>query len=306
MTPDQIALLADTRLSPEARVMGLLLSLTEGIELPYAELRGFLRVGADRVKRAALELEDSGWSERRPGGRGHGDTFSVIESDRVPETTQAIRDAFRAALFDRVGEITPSIYRDTETGGGKNDRGTETTPPKPFRGTLQGGSKAAVVVVDDEGSSTPLNPPTEFDPKAEAALAQHATRLAGCRGALRDYLVTRVPPASQLGYVQTIASWLDGGLPPRGLIQHPRPTKLLATALNELAAQDEQSMKNRVGDIRNLRTKVEILARQKANHEHDDSRAPSRRAPAAAGVESGSGTNPSPQADRRLRGYGAG
>jgi len=110
-----------------------------------------------------------------------------------------------------------------------------------------------------------------LDPKADEAIERHGEKLAGCRGALRDYLAQRVHPPRQYAYVQKIAGWLDGldpsvfRLPDGTTLPADGRTGLLADALNDLAASDERCMKRPAGDPANLRTKISVLLAQRCD-----------------------------------------
>lgn len=124
--------------------------------------------------------------------------------------------------------------------------------------------------IEDEGDDaiTPVVPLLVVSAETDAAIEQHAERLAGCRGALRDYLRKRVHPDRQTSYVHDVAGKLGGlGFTWRNQDGRPVPKDewpgLFAAALNELAATDEETeYRYPPGDPRNVRTKLGILVGQ--------------------------------------------
>lgn len=124
------------------------------------------------------------------------------------------------------------------------------------------------VVVERKIEVLPPSPPlvNPLSVKAMQAISDAGTKLAGCRDALRDYLQARVPEGRQYAYVQSVISWLDN---PKQVFQQsdgmPVPdgerVKLLAVALNEMAASDETGYAAPSGDVRNVKNKVFILSR---------------------------------------------
>lgn len=89
--------------------------------------------------------------------------------------------------------------------------------------------------------------------------------------ALDAYLAARgVSAVSAHAYRATVGGWLDGMDPsvwrPRGLPAVPPEDRraLVVTALRELLAGDENGMAGGPGHTRNLRTKIQILARMRA------------------------------------------
>jgi hypothetical protein len=131
-----------------------------------------------------------------------------------------------------------------------------------------GGGKAPVVVGEGEDTTNPLSPPVRFPlhVKAMQAISVSSGKLEGCRGALVDYLQSRVASDRQYAYVQSVVSWIDNpnqvfqtgdGTP----VPPPERVKLLAVALNEMAASDESKYHAPVGDVRNVRSKLSALAK---------------------------------------------
>ena len=264
-------LLRDARLSDAARILGLHLSmLGEGDhELSFDALAAIVHgtPQTETIGKHMRQLTVHGYAERTSGG----------------------------------GRGSPR-YRWHESSAPKKI-GPEQSLPRNFS------AQSDTVVVDDEDKQIPPIVPPKLDDRTEKALDQHAGKLTGCRGALRDYLTANVPtPTRRYAYVHTIATWLDGGDPNvwrladgSGLPPPERPA-LLATALNELAAGDEKMMKRPIGDPANLRTKINILLRQRNDHERRNGGTGHNGGRAAGQGSSSAGTGGG-QAERRRRGY---
>jgi hypothetical protein len=237
-------LLADSRLSDAARVLGLTLSTLEGPqETPYEALAVYLHgtPNRDTVGRHLRQLLLYGYVRKASSG-GSG-----------------------SPVYEWIGEPAESLPA-------KIHAQTNSLPVKIHAqdGFARENSRAEhpVVVVGEVVDITPLPPlPAEpdgnpIDPRAVAAIEAAGEHLAGCRGALVDYLRARVPLALQYAYVQTVHAWAANPLAtfrrPDG---HPVPegerARLLAVALNEMAATDEGTRKYRPGDPANLRTKLQ-------------------------------------------------
>ena len=271
----EMTLLVDARLSADARVLGLYIaSKGEGAhEIGREELGDVLgnEVHPERVRRAVSQLERQHYLERRAGGRGHADSFTL-----------RIVDNFKGTDF-----VEPNGNKDTRNEEPKPDRLRETS------------NLNAIVVEGDDVEEPPIVP---LGPKAEQAMARYGDKLAGCRGALRDYLAHHLDADfRRYSYIQTVASWLDDAEPsvwrtPTGSwLPHAERPALLAAALNELAAGDERKMKRPVGDPGNLKTKINILIRQA--HNGREQRGDTR----GAGSE-GTGA-PTDEQPRRRRGF---
>jgi hypothetical protein len=243
------AILSDNRLSEGARIIGLWLTSQEPdadgwVELRFDAVRAILYgfPGDDAIRRHLRMLRGSGWAERKPGGKARGDLYRIL--DYAPEHTLKDRLGLSHTLKpDRLG-LEPSL-------------------------SPRSSSKEKAVV------EPPISPLPISD-AATKALDQHDNLLSGCRGALADYLTASVPPPKQQPYIQSLATYLNGfGFQWRNAegatIPKDQRTGIIAAALNELGSQDETSMKNPVGDIRNLRTKLGILARDygRTNGRHD-------------------------------------
>lgn len=124
------------------------------------------------------------------------------------------------------------------------------------------------LVVEEGEVVNPLSPPDDhpLSVRAMQAISDAAEKLAGCRGSLVDYLHARVPEPRQYGYVQSVVSWLDNPAQAfrgssGGVIPAEERVKILAVALNEMAASDESKYAAPVGDVRNVKNKVSALAK---------------------------------------------
>jgi hypothetical protein len=87
MTPEELALLRDSRLSPAARVCGLYIAghQDEWVEVSRDDYRRLLcGAGRERVYKALGELELWGYVDRRVGGKGHSDSFRFSGRKTVP------------------------------------------------------------------------------------------------------------------------------------------------------------------------------------------------------------------------------
>jgi hypothetical protein len=96
MKREYMNLLLDASLSTDARVLGLYVAtLGDGAhEVERDVFRRLLHGPAskDRVGRALGELELRGWVDRKPGGRGHSDSFSftVASSETVSDSVNEL------------------------------------------------------------------------------------------------------------------------------------------------------------------------------------------------------------------------
>lgn len=238
---DLMAVVADQGLTDAARVIAVRL-YAMGEHWSELSPDDFSRMIAgypqrDTVRKHLRQLEMAGYIERKAGGKGRSDLFRFAYSVGAESHSNA----------DRVGESSEP-----------NAIESENNP------TLS----APVVVDVDEGSTPSISPPLLSD-RVTRAIDTAGDKLAGCRGALRDYLLARVPgEPRQYGYVQTLVGWIDGTDPsvwrkPDGSKVAPDDrTPLLAAALNELAASDEGTFKRPKGEPANLKTKINILLKQ--------------------------------------------
>lgn len=276
MTETQLALLADNSLSDTARMIGLWVSLRESgddrwVELTFDDVRVFLHdyPPDSAIRRHLSMLTGSGWLERKPGGRGHGDRFRLQPrstlSDRLGRSLTLKPDSLqpRSSLSDTV--VRSTVVRSTS--------------------------------VDDSGAHVEQFP-YQISEKAEAAIIEYGDDLSGCRGALRDYLRASVVPPRQYGYVQTIATWIAGTdrsvfqLSDGGQLPEVERAGYLAAAMNELMAGGETSMKQSVGHPGNLKTKLNILLKQRDYGGHRNGTTHRRSSPGSARGEAPVALNP--------------
>lgn len=212
------------------------------------------QAGRERVQRALRQAELSGWIDRRPGGRGHSDTFEfrdrqsrpVKNTDRQSRQLSTDRDR-QSRQLNGIGDGGAAAYEGV--GGVAGDEIDAVA--------VDGGAHARAV--------------TEH---ARRAMEQHGEKLSGFRSALEDYLADHVPPEKQRAYVHTVACWVDDPAAafkrPDGttVANHAEQAAILAEALNELAAGDEGRMKWPTGDVRNLKTKVGVIIQQRTDPHH--------------------------------------
>ena len=217
----------DTRLSSDARIVALEVHLREGDqhEISFDEWSMLLgQAGNHRIRRALKQSELAGWIDRTPGGGGHSDSFA----SSLPEST--------TLRGDSRGEEQVVLSQEGEVAGGA-------------------------------GAAREAEP--ELHPRAQALLERKESPLNGCRGALRDYLDLRVDPDRQYAYIRTLVGWFEGMDPsiwrkPNGRpVDTDRRTSIVADALNDLAASDEDQMKRPAGDPANLRTKIQVRIAQR-------------------------------------------
>lgn len=251
MNSIELALLSDSRLSREARLMGLYVaSLGEGehevANDDFRRLLGRSLQGGTPKDRTlagyASELVLHGWVEKNPGGRGSPRYVFTIP----PEASKG-----NALLSSGSSTSLPEPSKDSVYYAPGDQQ------------TARSSSREEVVVGEEETRAREH----ELDPKAAEVMNEPGPQglpvLKGCRGALRDYLQARVPTRRQHAYVRTVQAWLaGGGGAPRGLSRVPNPTHILATALNDLGTEDEltfKSARGQVGVTSTLRTKVEVL-----------------------------------------------
>lgn len=249
MEPDITAVIADARLSPEAcRIVLYVASMGDGAhEVSHREFARVLQNPGQKKLREAIQDATDLYLNRTAGGRGHNDRYE-----------------FRCAT-----SVQP-----------KSDR---VAPGAHLKPTVVGG----------EGSSTPFDSPVDQYPlavNAMKAISDSAEKLEGCRGALVDYLQARVKTDRQYSYVQAVVSWLDNPAQvfndaTGARVPQAERVKLLAVALNEMAASDESMYKAPVGDVRNVKNKLFALAKgfgRKATGTDGPKRYGKRDAPADA------------------------
>jgi hypothetical protein len=268
MAPDVLMLIvSDARLTAEAVRVILHVALAgEGEQhVGNVELSILVGGGEKPIRKAIALAEHCGYLVAERGGRvGHKLTFVAPESR------------------------PPGSHSDSE----------KTPVGEGFYGKDSPGGviPAPVEEVDDE-EVPPCSSPM-LDDRTEAAFDRFANQLSGCRGALRDYLSATVPtPTRRYSYVNTVVSWLDGAdqsvwrLPDGSSLPATERPRLLAAALNEMAAGDERKMKRPVGDPGNLKTKINILLQQRSRTNERTDRKPRAGGGGDNSVGSSSGAN---------------
>jgi hypothetical protein len=267
---DLIAVVSDTRLSAESRIIVLYVAnLGDGRhEIPYAEFHRLLnQAGEKRIRRAVQDAVDLHWVHRAEGGRSHPMrfTFTPAKAAGLNDAEDADSPAASAAVNTPVTYAEVAVLSDS---------------PAKVAG-LNGGRtrEARYLLTDEQMEMVKKEPPIiPLSEHAEAALKQHARLLSGCRGALRDYLLQRVPTDQQYGYVQTLAGWVNGledvwHRPDGSNVPKKQRPKKLAAALNKLAASDERRMKRPLGDPDNLLLKLTFVLKRGVDEQRNGNHA---------------------------------
>jgi hypothetical protein len=248
VTADIMAAALDPSMTPDAvRLTIYYASLGEGGH-PYDRdrLSELLEeAGEKRIRKALQRAERCGYLRRVKGGQAT-DRFAFSPAPKAGESR----------------DLSPA-----------QEGGEKLSPPhgagQSTLSTPQAAGERPYVVVGGDGRSTPFNSPTGQNPlsvQAMQAISTAGEKLEGCRGALVDYLQARVKEGQQYGYVQSVVAWLDNPLQvfrdETGMaIPQSERVKLLAVALNEMAATDEGTYRAPVGDVRNVKNKVIALAK---------------------------------------------
>lgn len=266
MTPGQIRLLHDARLSREARLIGLHVSgLGDGFhEVSHGAFRRMLGRGAQGMpKRQTLagyiqELQEYGWVDRKPGGSGSPRyRFTVPQGDGIAST-----------VLQGDGSVESSEGTVEPVG----------SPEGTSSGPLEGPQSLARATTSSLPPPPPPPPPSEVCDQAREFVTD-ATSLVGCRDALCDYLTERVEVGRQLAYAQTVAGIIEGTdeavwMKPGG--EHVRESRqpIIAGCLNELRQGDEigRYFPGPPGDVANLRSKIRYKVRSLAGAERDKAR----------------------------------
>lgn len=276
-TPEQLQLLADTRLPAAARIVGLILSLagTDGVEFGRDDVRMFLGPSDpdsdDTIRRLFRHLESTKWVARTPGGRGHSDTFRVLGPQECGSMS-GIRVGMGAALLDRVCPGAALNPDRVGTGAALSPPSSsphpQPLPPPDAQGRARDGHGPAVHSM------------------AEGAIADRSDLLDGCQSALHDYLVERVDYDRQGAYVWRLVTSLEGGdewmwKDRTGRTLTEGRTAIIAAALNELLACDEvgKHFPDPPGGFGNLRSKVRYLVASALGVEQDARKATTTDAP---------------------------
>lgn len=275
-TQDQLALLADARLTGDARVVGLLLSHAGEQGLSYIDLEELLPdASRDRLRVAAQKLERCKWADRLIGGRGHGDRFVYIACP-----SGATYRENRVAIFGMLKHRMPAT------------------------GTLSAISVPASPMLKASSSSSTAPPPPPLDARAREFI-RSTESLKGLRGSLLDYLETgRAGDGDrQLAYAQSVAGIIEGTdeatwMQPDGSHVRDGRAKIIAGVLNELRQGDEigRYFTGAPGSIANLRAKIRYKVKSIAGVTRDATRQRNSNDPGAAAA---AGTQP------RARGHPA-
>lgn len=258
MSARTIRLMADTRLSDSARIIGFWLMQEEPGEDGFVEARfDFIRSmlhgfpSDDVIRKHLRMLRGSGWAERKPGGFGKGDRYRVLDP------LKTTRPASEPSLLD------PDLSIPYPTRPGSEPTLSPTRPAsEPSLSAQRGGTIGGGGGEEVDGGNPPIVPPSGVDPSAAALIEKESDRLAGCRSALRQYLERFVSPKDQVLYVGTVLGLLNeigeyhwkrhqGG----SVSVSERPA-MIALAINGLGDKAEKSMAGPVGSTRNLETKL--------------------------------------------------
>lgn len=135
MTTEQLALLADSRLSPGARILGLHLSeQAEGawVEFGRDDARRLLgaTAGKDRIARDLSDLVAFEHVEKRVGGKGHSDRYRFKRPENADAKTDSVGES---RTLSAPSTTTPSTSSNAGVpeGGEKPRPGANVTPPTP-------------------------------------------------------------------------------------------------------------------------------------------------------------------------------
>ena len=262
--PTLAELLYDARLTDTARIIGVHVAATasqeEPVAIPYDEFAGILHgaPSGDTIARHVRLLEVHGYVTKSPGGRGS-PVFEWCGSRSTPDICGLKAELYtaeiRAKALHRTGADQQSEFADH----------TGSLPGTHADQSLRSSSRTKKDEDEEEDAGAR---DVKLPHAIEALLETYDELFTGCRGSLRSYLTQSVPKSRQVGYVQTLAGWRNGldqtpwRTPDGSHVPPDEQSGLLATAFNELLGQDEGSMKNSIGDIRNLRTKLHIRIQQ--------------------------------------------
>ena len=262
--PTMAELLYDARLTETARIIGLHVAMTasedEPTAIPYDEFAKILNgaPSGDTIARHVRVLEVHGYVKKSPGGRGS-PVFEWLGSLSTPDICGLKQELWSAHMRTKHLPGTGADHRGS-LGRTHADQ------------SLRSSSREVVGGVGGDARAREA----ELPPEIEKLLETYDELFTGCRGSFRSYLKISVPKSRQVGYVQSIAGWLNGidetawKTPSGSTVPADERTGILATCFNELLGQDEGSMKNSVGDIRNLRTKLNIRIKQSYEKPHKE------------------------------------
>lgn len=263
MRPGLVAMMADNAIPDHAARVGFYIATHDtggGVELRLDDVSRLLHdfPGDDKCRTALRILAVTGYVSRAPGGRGHGDLFRWLGTDRVGMEPQPNVDY-------RVGpEPHPNLASGQSPTLNPDSIGLE---PQPKSHVVVEVEEVVVVVEEDAREKNGLN----MD--VVAYLGSDACEVQGARKSFRNYFADRVDTARQWGYLSTVRSWLGGGIgAPRGLLSLADPIAVIHTALNELlqlSPNEEVLMykasRGKVGSTDTLRSKIEYLIQRDAN-----------------------------------------
>lgn len=245
MTPEQLALLADARLSTDARVVGLWVSehAADWTEVDVAEFEDLLSAdaGKDRRQRAVRQLLRYAWIERKPGGRGHNDLFRFSS----PETPHLSDSSRRTPQLNEQGaedsSRSPRQVSDSDRSrrqlNADSSRSRQPLSAAPFSHT-----SSSVHPPSGARAQVPGAAPAGEPPAAE--LEQLRTYLGDHAGAVDRFMAAAAHPRIWAGAVYGAfgptgsRQWAWRGVP-----EEERPA-ILANALDDFA-QEKTPYNNR-------------------------------------------------------------
>lgn len=236
-------------------------------------------IGRDKA-RTALKLAVSvGWLEVIRPGWGKPNLYAVCDPSQRTGLSSTLSDPSQRTGLSSTLEGSVSILNSQDT----EPKKPEETPSSVLaqgqdtdgeigRSSVLAQGQYASSKKKGVGSRTPsVSPPDRqrdtngLDQRALTKLTEGA--FDGCRGALRDYLMDRVEPQAQLGYLMSVMTWFDGSpSAPKGFANLGRSKQglLVASALNELLEMTPtneklmfRSSRGMVGSTATLRTKIE-------------------------------------------------
>lgn len=241
-----MSLMADTRLSGDARTLGWLISVAGDDGFAYSDLEDLMPdLSRAKIRAAIQKLERCKWVERTVGGRDRPDRFAFIEYG-ISTTYETLR----LANIDNLKDRLPKKHNLSGLSVRKTDN-LKLPPP----------------------ITTPPPPPPP-DARVENAIRQEVLR--GCRKALREYLNERVEPDKRHAYVQRIVTSLQGAdewmwKGKDGTTITEGRTGIIAGGLNELMSGDERGsyFTGPPGSYANLRGKVRYAVQTRVGLDGD-------------------------------------
>jgi len=309
-------IVSDTRLTPGAVrvVLDVALRGHGEHEIATSRFAALLNHPGEKKVRSEVALcVEFGYLSRRRGGRGKHDFYSYN-----PAVSAGLSDAdpdYNPA--PTAGLSAGDVNYNPATGAGLSDNPAKIAGLKPPHAGPPH-SRADFEPLTD-GSEVgreepPVVPLSELS--GDAALEQHSEILHGCRKPLRAYYMARFPDDGprQASYVHSVVCMLDDPItyfraPTGETAPAEEQRQILAIAFNQLLQTGETGPNGPLrypwGDIRNLRTTISILLKERHNGPSNGrtagGSAPSPRgAPAAAGI-AGAGS----QDHRRRRKHGS-